>query len=237
MRSGNPHAIWLHCARMRLALLHGLARTTRSMSSLERALVGAGHEVTVVGYPSRQRRLRALARDLAERLDAIGLGPGHDDVGFVTHSMGGILLRALAAERPGARWGRSVLLGCPLRGSILAERLHAVGAVRLLFGPALEDLSPGAVAHLPDPPCPFGVIAGSTWSPLLPGAFFLRAWARGEPSDSTVLVEETRTPAAADHLVVRGVHSLLAHNREVQAQVLAFLERGRFDPPQITSQG
>jgi hypothetical protein len=213
---------------MKLVLLHGLARTTRSMTSLERTLERGGHTVTPLAYPSRQRRLPALARELAERLDAIGVGRGGPDAGFVTHSMGGLLLRALGGARPEVRWGRSVLLGCPLRGSILAERLHGVRAVRLLFGPALEDLSPAAVARLPEPPCTFGVIAGSTWSPLLPGAFFLRAWARGQPSDSTVLVEETRSPAAADHLVVPGVHSLLAQNREVQNQVLAFLSTGRF---------
>lgn len=209
-------------------LLHGLARSTRSLWSLDRTLERAGHDVVPVGYRSRQRRLPILARELAERLDALGLGRGGADAGFVTHSMGGLLLRALGAERPDVRWGRSVLLGCPLRGSILAERLSAVKAVRLLFGPALEDLAPSAVAKLPEPPCTFGVIAGSTWSPLLPGAFFLRAWARGQPSDSTVLVEETRSPAASDHLVLPGVHSLLAQNAEVQRQVLAFLGTGRF---------
>jgi pimeloyl-ACP methyl ester carboxylesterase len=215
---------------MKVVLLHGLARTTRSVASLGRILERAGHEVAPLAYRSRQRRLSVLARELAVRLDALGLGSGGPDTGFVTHSMGGLLLRALAAERPGVRWGRSVLLGCPLRGSILAERLCAVRAVRMLFGPALQDLSPAAVASLPDPPCVFGVIAGSTWSPLLPGAHFLRAWARGQPSDSTVLVEETRSPAATHHLVLPGVHSLLPQNARVQHQVLAYLATGRFDP-------
>jgi pimeloyl-ACP methyl ester carboxylesterase len=198
------------------------------MTSLERQLERAGHEVAPIGYASRRQPLRTLAAAVGERLDGIGAGRGGPDVGFVTHSMGGLLLRALAAERPDVRWGRSVLVGCPVSGSILAERLHRVRAVRLFFGPALEDLAPRAVEALPHPPCAFGVIAGSTWSPWLPGAHFLRAWARGQPSDSTVLVEETRSPAAADHVVVAGVHSLLPQNAEVHRQVLAFLATGRF---------
>jgi pimeloyl-ACP methyl ester carboxylesterase len=216
---------------LHVVLLHGLARSISSMRTLGRDLVGEGHTVHPIAYRSRQAPLLTLAREVDEALRERGLGDGGPDVGFVCHSMGGIVLRALAQIAPERTWGRSVLLGCPIQGSMLAARLGAARSIRFVFGPSLGDLAPDRVRELPAPPCPFGVIAGSTWSPLLPGAYFLRAWAPGQPSDSTVLVEETRTDAAADHLVIRGVHSFLADSPEARRQVRAFLRSGSFERP------
>src|SRR5262249_60507218 len=75
---------------------------------------------------------------------------------------------------------------------------------------------------------PYGVIAGSTWSPLVPAAHLMRRYAPGEPSDSTVRVCETAAEDATDHLVMTGVHTLLPENREIRRQVLAFLATGAF---------
>lgn len=214
---------------MRIVLLHGLARTSRSMRVLERTLAAAGHAPHRVGYRSRTAPLVAHAGAVARQLDALGLGAGGGDVGFVCHSMGGLVLRALAQVRPGFRCGRAVLLGCPIHGSILAERLGHVTPVRALFGPALADIARARLDRLPPPPCDeLGAIAGTRWSPLLPGAFFLEVWARGRPSDGAVLVEETQTPHAVDHVTVPVIHTLLPTSRAVHAQVLAFLADGRF---------
>lgn len=228
LSAASPPGVGLRSRALRIALLHGLARSSRSLRSLERTLDAAGHDAFPVDYGSRRARLRDIAVEVAERLSQLGLEGGGPDVGFVCHSMGGLVLRALPTALPGFSCGRSVLLGSPIHGSILAERLRDVRVAQLFFGPALSDLGPEAVKELPLPPGPFACIAGDTWSPLLPGAYFLRAWAKGQPSDSTVLVEETRSPAAADHLVVHGVHTFLARDRLVQQQVLAFLATGAF---------
>ncbi len=214
---------------MRLALLHGLARSSRSMSTLAEALERGGHRAHLVDYGSRRAPLATIAVEVAEQLKTLGLADGGDDVGFVCHSMGGLVLRALPLALAGFACGRSVLLGSPVGGSLLAERLEARQPLRYFFGPALEDLTPARVAFLPKVPGAFGTVAGTRWSPLLPGAWLLRAFAPGRPSDSTVLVDETRSPDAADHVEVNVAHTFLARDAAVHRHVLRFLERGRFD--------
>lgn len=209
-------------------LLHGLARTGWAMRPLARALERDGHETHVVGYASRSAPLRHLAGEVSDALLRLGLATGGEDVGFVAHSMGGLVVRALGLVMPGFSCGRSVVVACPMRGSLLASRLGASGAMRLAFGPALSDLTPEAVAALPAMPGPYGAIAGDTWSPLGPGAYFVRAWAPGRASDSTVLVDETRAEDAADHVVVRGVHGLLPASARVHDLVRVFLREGSF---------
>jgi hypothetical protein len=213
---------------VRIVLLHGLSRTRRSMAYLARGLQRAAHQVVLVEYRSRLRSIRDLAGDLAERLAREGLQDGGPEVGFVCHSMGGLLLRALPLALPRFSCGRSVLIGCPLLGSLLAEKAAGSPLLASVLGPALRDLTPAGVRLLPPVPGPYGVIAGSTWSPLVPAAHLLRRYAPGEPSDSTVRVCETAAEDAADHLVLRGVHTLLPENREVRRQVLAFLAGGAF---------
>ena len=76
-----------------VVLLHGLVRSPKSMVKLERALAEEGYDVFNIGYPSRQGSVVELAqgvrKEIEDRVDASK--PMH----FVTHSMGGILVRQL----------------------------------------------------------------------------------------------------------------------------------------------
>lgn len=214
---------------MNVVLLHGLARSSRAMRPIQRALVAAGHEALPIDYPSRAVRLRDCAAHVLEAIAARGWAGAPDELAFVGHSMGGLVFRALPLLQPGLRAAAAVLLGSPLTGSLLAATLAPRPIGRLLFGPALQDLSPEAVAPLPPPPAPFGVIAGDRPTWLLPGTWLLAHLAPGRASDSTVLLDETRHPDAADHLVVPRAHSFLMGDPQVQRQVLHFLLHHRFD--------
>src|SRR5262245_15086533 len=96
-------------APKRLFLLHGLSRSARSMVPLARDLADAGFETHNLEYRSRRRSLADLAEDLSRNLADLGAEGGGPGVGFVCHSMGGLLLRALPLVRPGFRCGRSVM--------------------------------------------------------------------------------------------------------------------------------
>ena len=77
-----------------VVLLHGLGRTERSMAWMGRRLGDAGYEIHNIRYPSREQQVEELAAGLAAQVEACCSAQG-STVHFVTHSMGGIVVRAL----------------------------------------------------------------------------------------------------------------------------------------------
>lgn len=217
----------------RVILLHGLARTPRSMARLAHALAAAGYETHNWGYPSRQHRFADLAAMIRGRLETFG---GQNTTHFVGHSLGGLLLRsALQAPLPFPS-GRLVLIGSPHRGAMVIDRLLARPATRWLpraFGlPAIElgrDAAwlaqlggAGAVAET-------GAIAGTRrFHPLNPSAWINRLHGAMEAGDGTVELDSALWPQASAGIAVDAAHSLLPGDPRVIAATVCFLQTGRF---------
>jgi pimeloyl-ACP methyl ester carboxylesterase len=204
-----------------VVLLHGLGRTARSMRSLAAHLEAAGFQTLVIDYPSRHHDVATLARFVAARLGGRCAEPLH----FVTHSLGGIVLRALVHERRPQRLGRTVMLAPPNRGSELATRLRRLPGYRLATGPAGQQVGtePESLPNsLPALDWEVGIVVGDR-----PG------WARllGRPrqrGDGVVAVDHAAVPGMRDLLVVPCGHTFIMNDRTVLEQTVHFLVHGRF---------
>jgi len=149
-----------------VVLLHGLGRSSRSMRPVASRLEARGYRVVNLGYPSRSATIGVLASSVAREVERrVTDGPMH----FVTHSLGGILLRVAVAEGhiPLERVGRVVMLGPPNGGSHVADafvRSPLKWIYRGITGPAGPELGvarDGILQTLPALPFETGIIAGS----------------------------------------------------------------------------
>lgn len=215
-----------------VVLLHGLARSNRSMAGLRDGLVEAGFNVINVDYPSTAGPVEQAARQVAGQLDQGACEKPAGTWHFVTHSMGGIVLRQMLAEglladRPG-EIGRAVMISPPNQGSEVVDVLGEWWLFRWWHGPAGGQLGTGEQSlpnRLGPALIPVGVLAGDRsinllLSRLIPG-----------DDDGKVAVERARLDGMQDFRVLPHSHPLILSSRGTLEQTRAFLEKGRFDPP------
>ncbi len=214
------------CAGECVVLLHGLARTSMSMNKMQRELEKAGYATANIDYPSRDHTVEALADiAVAEGLDACRAQEGITRIHFVTHSLGGILVRQYLSDRDIDELGRVVMLGPPNQGSAAVDRLADVPGFDWLNGPAGRQLGKGeASIPLRLGPADFelGVIAGNrTIDPVTSAVL-------DDPDDGRVSVADTRLEGMADFVVVDHSHAFMMRMRRPIELTKAFLETGSF---------
>ena len=208
----------------RVFFLHGLGRSSASMFLLKHRLQKQGFEVISNSYASTDADIEDHVKWLDEQLslccqaDSIKLH-------FVTHSLGGIVLRAYLKTHDVSNLGRVVMLAPPSQGSELADAMKNWEVYRMTVGPSGQEIGTDddSVPKLLGPVnFELGVIAGERslnpfYSHIIPG-----------PDDGKVSVKLARVEGMSDFLLVNHSHTFIMNSSDVGEQVVAFLREGAF---------
>jgi len=225
---------WLAClllwpgvsaASEAVILLHGLARSDASMVRMAEALEAEGYAVLNVDYPSREADIETLAETVIRQALTDEQVMTAETIHFVTHSMGGILVRQFLETNVIDRLGRVVMLGPPNRGSEVVDELGDYELFAAIHGPASKQLGTDSNS-IPNRLGPvtfeLGVIAGDR------SINWINSGMIAGPDDGKVSVASTKVEGMKEHLVLHVTHPYLMKNAQVIRETLCFLRTGRF---------
>ena len=208
-----------------VVLLHGLNRSFRTMDKMATSLQHDGFSTANVDYPSSTKPIEELAPEVVNEGLNQCRSTGATTVHFVTHSIGGILLRYEHARHPIPDLGRVVMLGPPNQGSEVVDKTRNWPGVEIISGEAGlqlgtdEDSIPSQLG-----PVDFelGIIAGTgTINPFMSAML-------PEEDDGKVTVERTQVEGMDDFIIVPNSHSFMMKSDDVIADTSRFLRTGSF---------
>ena len=205
-----------------VVVLHGLSRTRSAMQSISDHIAGEGLQVINMSYASGRGGVEEHAAALHNVIRNL---PDVDEIDFVGHSMGSIIVRFYIGKYGNdPRFRRMVMLGPPNHGSALAGWLKrnlvflaVTGHAGQQMNAKFEEIS----AMLATPEFEFAIIAGAMdaeggiSNPLIPGE-----------NDLVVGVNETRLAGARDFMSGNFWHSTMMNDPTVQQSTVNFLLNG-----------
>jgi pimeloyl-ACP methyl ester carboxylesterase len=212
-------------------VLHGLGGWRKTMDSLADFIEDkGGYTVFSVGYASTRSDIATHAQSLAgiiEHLDGI------DEIHFVAHSLGNLVVRrylgdstdAASGRTPDPRIKRFVMIAPPNHGAAAAESWSDNELFSLVLGDSAVELGKGwpeIEKTLATPACEFGIIAGGKgddrgYNSRLEG-----------DNDGLLSVSTTKLAGARDFVLVPVLHPFSTMNAQVQEFALRFLQKGYF---------
>ena len=203
--------------------LHGLARTSASMEKAAAVFEESGFVVANVQYPSRKYPIEELAPLAVEA--GLEQCPADSVIHFVTHSLGGILVRYYLEQAEIPNLGRVLMFAPPNQGTEVIDSLRHFPGFKALNGPAAMQLGTGeeSVPLMLGPvDYEVGIIAGTeTFNPIL--SQYLP-----NPDDGKVSVENTKVEGMTDFVAVPVAHPFIMQSPIAIAHAYSFIKTWRF---------
>lgn len=194
---------------------------------MQEKLTQDGYHTVNLGYPSTKKNIESVVEEHLPPAVELCNQFTPSALHFVTHSLGGIVVRmALKEERP-ANLGKVVMLSPPNKGSAVVDNLRDWKLYNWINGPAGQQLSTAADSvpnQLGPVDYPVGIITGDRH------AFFDAWFATLIPGidDGKVSIERTKLDGMTDFLVVPRSHPYIMNAEYVQLETAHFLRHGIF---------
>jgi hypothetical protein len=198
-----------------IILIHGLLRSYMSMRPLKLYLENQGYQVYYYNYPSAKYTIHEHAIYLNQYINRVlAIHPGVK-IHFVTHSLGGIIVREALAKWPPNQLkhiGVLIMLAPPNQGSLLAKLSTKIFPLITSSIKPLVELSSDKgsyVHHVPVPHIKMGIIAGRFDAKVPPSS----AWLQGQ----------------TEPIVINSTHTFIMNHAKTKKLILTFLEKGTFE--------
>lgn len=203
-----------------------MGRTHRSMKKLETYLKSLGYVTYNRSYPSTVANVERSSIHYINSALANLPYQSISKIHFVTHSLGGLLVRYYLSNHQIKSLGRIVMLAPPNQGSEVAQRYRhhfwykwATGVP----GQQLHQVENQLLKQLKPLNTDVGIIAGTRSSdPWFNHVF-------NHPHDGKVSVEGVKLPEMKDFLTVGHGHTFLMNKMSVKNHISNFLTTGDFN--------
>lgn len=203
-----------------VVLLHGLARSSRSMGKLEQAFQQAGLRTLNIDYPSTQFANAELLERFIRPSIKKHCSPELYQLHFVGHSMGGILSRLYIQQHRPPKLGKVATIASPHKGSELVDKLGWVPLFKWINGSAGYEMGVNAdtlLDALPAPDYPVLAVVGTfsmnpLYSSMIPG-----------DDDGKVSVDSATLDGAEAVFEVPYSHTFIMRRKKVIDRVVGFL--------------
>ena len=212
-------------------LLHGLAGTRGIMEGMSEYLHDrGGFTVLSFGYAST----KGTIQELTVALDSVVRNlQGVQEVSFVGHSMGNILVRHLLyryqvyGDPPPIAFRRMVMISPPNHGADIADTIGQSRIIQGVLGDVVDQFAPerewpALERQLLTPWFEFGILAGGRgnengYLPRVPG-----------DDDGLISLQTHILNGARDFRQIGGLHQWMPRYRQTQESTLRFLHNGHF---------
>ncbi len=212
-------------------VIHGLSGSRAGMDGLANYLSEQGGlSVINFGYASTRGSIQEQAVALESVLRNLR---GVQQVSFVAHSMGNIVVRHLLyklevqGNPPPLVFNRMVMISPPNHGAEVADTIGQRPVFKLAFGEVVDQFAPHhgwpqLERQLATPAFEFGIIAGGLGNgkgflPRVPG-----------DDDGLLSLQTHMLDGANDFQQTGGIHQLMPRYRSVRQATLSFLQTGHF---------
>jgi len=206
-------------------LVHGLWRSGWAMRSIANDLNDFAYQTVSISYPSTSMNIPEIAANyLPPAIEECEQG-GAEQIHFVSHSMGGIVVRQYLQNNHLPLGSKVVMLSPPNQGSELSEKFGDASWYQHIVGPAGASLSKkegGIISRLKAVKEPVGIIAAYRGWSVWPSAWL------PEPNDGTVSVESMKLAEMNDFVLINDGHAMMRFNMDIHQQIRYFLAKGEF---------